>query len=430
VPAAAAPVMTARKGIRIPWSLTSSGKKRRELREFVAGLASRALGILDLHERKSFLEDAIKRTFGFRRAEVLVRPEGPERFSTASTRVRDLLARVLGTLNGIGKPFLNHAVCGRIGATALLGHIDGTYAFAIRQGKKSLGLLVLDTSPQLQLDPELEQLLETLSDQLAIVLENSNLLRGKLELERTIAQQAQMVQLGEMTARIAHEIKNPLSSIKTIIQVVQEDPEVRSRYERDLQLINSELDRLANSVMQLLNFARPSPVPRGPVRLREVTEAVLKFLERDIRNAAASVCNDVPQTLPPLAGDSSVFREIFLNLILNALQAGGAGTHLVLKACEEILELDTERFVSLVVEDDGPGIDPALQTKIFAPFFTTKQRGTGLGLTIVRRNVEHLGGQIMVESPAKDGRGTRFLLHLPLYNPGMAQLEIQNPDRG
>ena len=73
--------MTARKGIRMPWSLASSGKKRRELQGFVSGLPSRALGILDLSERKSFLEDEIKRTFGFRRAEILVRPEGPERDS-------------------------------------------------------------------------------------------------------------------------------------------------------------------------------------------------------------------------------------------------------------------------------------------------------------------------------------------------------------
>src|SRR5438093_473712 len=117
--------MTARNGIRIPWSLASSGKKRRELREFVSGLASRALGILDLPERKSFLEDEIKRTFGFRRAEILFRPEGPERFSTASTRVRDLLARVLGVLDGIRRPFLNQAVTHEIGASALLGQIEG-----------------------------------------------------------------------------------------------------------------------------------------------------------------------------------------------------------------------------------------------------------------------------------------------------------------
>src|SRR5206468_8750487 len=103
---------------------------------------------------------------------------------------------------------------------------------------------------------------------------NSRRRRGKLELERTIAQQTQMVQLGEMTARMAHEIKNPLSSIKTIIQVMQEDPEVRGRYERDLELIQSEVDRLASSVMQLLNFSRPSPVVREAVRLHEVAEGV------------------------------------------------------------------------------------------------------------------------------------------------------------
>jgi signal transduction histidine kinase len=411
--------MTARKGIRIPWSLASSGKKRRELQGFVSGLASRALGILDLPERKSFLEDEIKRTFDFRRAEILVRPEGSERFSTASTRVRDLLARVLGVLDGIRRPFLNQAVTHEIGASALLGHIEGTYAFAIRQGGKSVGILVLDTSPVLQLDPELEQIIQTICEQIAMVLENSSLLRGKLELERTIAQQSQMVQLGEMTARMAHEIKNPLSSIKTIIQVMQEDPEVRGRYERDLELIQSEVDRLASSVMQLLNFARPSPVLREAVRLHEVAEGVVQFLQRDIQKTASIVLNEIPQTLSPVTGNSSIFREILLNLILNAIQAGGAGTRIVLKAREEPLEIDAQRFALLVVEDDGPGVDPAVQPKVFAPFFTTRQRGTGLGLSIVRRHVEHLGGEIRLESPVRDGRGARFLMHLPLHNPGV-----------
>ncbi len=413
--------MTARKGIRIPWTRAPSGKRRRELQEFVTRLAGRALGILDLPERKSFLESEIKDTFGFRRVELLVRPEGPERFSGASTRVRDLLARALGIMDGVRKPFLNDAVAKEIGAAAILGHIDGTYAFAVRQGQKNLGLLVIDTSPRLQLDNGLEHLLLTLCDQLALVLENSSLLRGKLELERTIAQQAQMVQLGEMTARIAHEIKNPLSSIKTIVQVMQEDSEVGQRYGRDLQLVNSELDRLASSVVQLLNFARPSPIMHEEVHLHEAAEAVFKFVERDIKAAGATVSNEIPHGLPSVAGNSSIFREIFLNLILNAVQAGGAGAHIMLRASEAILEVDAERFILLVVEDDGPGIDPAVQSKIFAPFFTTKQRGTGLGLTIVQRNLEHLGGQIAVESPVRDGRGTRFLMHVPLYHPGRRQ---------
>src|SRR5438876_209122 len=200
-----------REGFRLYWRLSHSTRTRRRLQEFVTGLASRALSILELPERKAFLEKEIERSFGFRRVEILIRPEGHERFSSESTRVRSLLARVLGILDGLGLPFLNRAVGKERGVAAILGQIDGTYCFAVKQSQKSLGLLVIDTSPMTQLDADLEKVLLSLCDQLAVVLENSNLLRGKLELERTVSQQAQMVQLGEMTARIAREIRNPAS---------------------------------------------------------------------------------------------------------------------------------------------------------------------------------------------------------------------------
>jgi len=405
-----------REGFRVYWRLSHSTRTRRRLQEFVTGLASRALSILELPERKAFLEKEIERSFGFRRVEILIRPEGHERFSSESTRVRSLLARVLGILDGLGLPFLNRAVGKERGVAAILGQIDGTYCFAVKQSQKSLGLLVIDTSPMTQLDADLEKVLLSLCDQLAVVLENSNLLRGKLELERTVSQQAQMVQLGEMTARIAHEIKNPLSSIKTIVQLMQEDPEMGAKYSKDLALVNAELDRLGHSVAQLLNFARPSGERQEGAHLREVAASVVSFLERDLKTQGSSVSNEIPADLPHVAGNAYLFREVFLNLILNALQAGGAGMQIWLRAWEGVVEDGAERFVLLVVEDNGPGIAPTLQSKIFMPFFTTKQLGTGLGLTIVRRDIEHLGGRITVESPARQERGTRFLMHLPLFD--------------
>jgi len=260
----------------------------------------------------------------------------------------------------------------------------------------------------------LEQTLLDVTAQVALVLDNSNLLKAKLELQHKLDQQAQMVQLGEMTARIAHEIKNPLSAIKTIVQVMQEDQDLRTKYLRDLELINSEIDRLGRSVAQLLNFARPTPERRGRVSLRRAAESALEFLQHDIQRCGARVEDEIPDDLPDAVGDDTVFREVFLNLLLNAIQAGGEGMQITLRAWQGILEDGSERFILLVVEDDGPGVPLELQKKVFDPFFTTKQRGTGLGLAIVKRHIDHLGGRIAVESPARDGRGTRFLIHLPL----------------
>ena len=398
----------------LPWKVASQATNRDKLREFVTGLAIRSLGILETAERKAFMESEIRITFGFRKVEILLKPEGPERFTSESMRVRDILTRVLGILQGTRKPFLNQDVAQGLGVLPVLRSLEATYAFPLRMGEMRLGVLALDSSPQKQLGRDLERILLEVCSQVAVVLANSSLLRGKIELQHELAKQAQMAQLGQMTARIAHEIKNPLSAIKTIIQVMQEDRSLHSRYSRDLDLINSEVDRLSSTVMQLLTFARPASDTVEAVQLWEAAEAVLRFLERDIQLGSVIVDNEIPRDLSPPQGSPAVLREIFLNLILNALQAGGEGTHLRLQAWEGVLEDGSERFVLLVVEDDGPGIPKELHEKVFAPFFTTRQKGTGLGLAIVRRDIEHMGGHITLESPARGGRGTRFLIHLPL----------------
>jgi signal transduction histidine kinase len=406
--------MSSRQGFHLPFKRSPSRREQREIEEMIATLASRALAIVDLPDRKLFLEREIKQGFRFRRAEILLKPEGPERYASESIRVRNLLARTLGILSGSGKPFLNNAIAKEVGVAAILEPLRGTHAFPIHQGTETLGLLIVDASPQAQLPRYTEEKLLDLCRQIAVVFENSNLLRKKLELERALARQAQMVQLGEMTARIAHEIKNPLSSIKTIIQVMCEDRSLQPGYRKDLELINREIDRLGDSVGQLLSFSRPTADGGGIVNLRDEAESVILFLEHDIQNAGVIIANEIPRELARVGGTSSAFREIFMNLILNSIQAGGKGTHVSLAAWEGVLEDDSERFVLIVIEDDGSGIPEEAQAKVFAPFFTTKLRGTGLGLAIVKRNVEQLGGRITLESPARNGKGTRFLIHLPV----------------
>jgi signal transduction histidine kinase len=401
--------------IALAWNRLAGSDAAAGSHEFVASFASRALSILDPEERRAFMEAEIRRALDLHRVEIMVRPEGAERFTSESTRIRGTIGRVLGILDGSGESFLNETVAQRLGVSAILRAMQATCAFPIRQRGMALGLLLIDSSPRDSLAPGLEGVLAALCDQTALVLENSNLLKSRLELQHTIAAQAHMVQLGEMTARIAHEIKNPLSSIKTIVQVMQEDPELKLKYAQDLGLICSEVDRLASTVSQLLSFARPTEVQQESVRLFEVARSVLDFLQHDIQSSGVTTENEIPVELPSVPGATATFREIFLNLLLNAMQAADERTTLIrLTAWEGILEDGSEGFVLLVVEDDGPGVPEQIRERVFTPFFTTRQRGTGLGLSIVKRNVEHLGGRVTLESPVRDGRGTRFLMHLPL----------------
>ncbi len=401
--------------IALAWRKLTGSQEAAGFHDFVTSFASRALAILDPEERKTFMEAEIRREFDLRRAEIMVRPEGAERFTSESTRVRGTIGRVLGILDGSGESFLTESVAQRLGVSAILRAMQATYAFPIRQRGMALGLLLVDSSPLDSLEPGLEGIVTTVCDQIALVLENSNLLKSRLELQHTVAAQAHMVQLGEMTARIAHEIKNPLSSIKTIVQVMQEDPELQHKYAQDLGLICSEVDRLAATVAQLLSFARPTEDQQETVRLVEVAGSVINFLQHDIERSGLTVENEIPTELPSVSGTTATFREIFLNLLLNAMQAADERTTAIrLTAWEGVLEDGSEGFVLVVVEDDGPGVPEQIRDRVFIPFFTTRQRGTGLGLSIVRRNVEHLGGRITLESPIREGRGTRFLMHLPL----------------
>ncbi len=394
----------------------------------MTGIAGRAFGILEPRERKAFLELEIRKAFGFSRVEILLPPERSERFSSESTRVRDILSRIFGILEGTRKPYLNTAIAREIGLPAVLKNIGASHAFPIEHGQSRVGLLIIDCSPKSGLDAPGESMLQTLCSQLALVLENSNLLKAKLQLQNEIAQQAQMVQLGEMTARIAHEIKNPLSSIKTIVQVMQEDPGLRSKYATDLDLINGEIDRLKSSLSQLLDFARPCQQVREKICLRDAAESALSFLRRDIEQQQLLVEDDIPPDLPHVYGNPTALREAFLNLISNSFQACSPGSHIYLQAWEGALSDGSEKYLLLVVEDDGPGIPLDLQAKVLLPFFTTRQRGTGLGLAIVKRNVEQMGGSISLESPARDGHGTRFLMHLPLGSDTKHSDEHDSPD--
>ncbi len=401
--------------MRSPWRRLLARSTAPLSHDVARGFASRALGIIEPEERKTFMEAEIKRLFDFQRVEILVRPEGAERYTSESTRVRGILGRVTGILEGNQATFLNDAVARRLGASPLLDAISATYVFPIRQRQATLGLLLIDSTPRRSLAPEVEHSLVTLCDQAALVLENSSLLKSKLELQHTIAAQAQMVQIGEMTSRIAHEIKNPLSAIKTIVQVMQEDSTLQATYAHDLELIRNEIDRLTVTVGRLLKFASPAREPQESVLLRELAASAVAFLQRDMQAVRITAENEIPSDLPLVSGTGAAFREIFLNLLVNSIQAADDRTTFVrLTAWEGTLEDGSERFVMLVVEDDGPGIPSEVQDRVFQPFFTTRQRGTGLGLAIVRREIEHIGGRISLESPTRDGRGTRFLIHLPV----------------
>ena len=276
-------------------------------------------------------------------------------------------------------------------------------AYPLRREDKVQGLLALDAASA-SLTPDARSILELLADQVAIAIDDSRLLEENLRLERELAERERLASLGRMAATVAHEIKNPLSAIKSIAQVMREDESLRNDYERDLGLIVGETDRLSESVTQLLSFARRESPAGQPLSVDELVRSVVDLFRANAREQGIVLDLQV-KVEAELAGKSvSAVRDALSNLLLNALQATPQGGRVDLIAAAS----DGELVIS--VQDSGSGVPVELRERIWEPFFTTRQRGTGLGLAIVRKRVQEVGGTAVLVSG--NGGGAMFQLRV------------------
>jgi signal transduction histidine kinase len=277
--------------------------------------------------------------------------------------------------------------------------------FPIRRGEEQLGALVV-TPVTADLSGELYGALQVLADQLAATLELCQLIAEKVQLERALAEKAKLAFLGEMATRIAHNVKNPLSSMKTLVQLLEEDTTLPERARRDCQLVISEIDRLNTNISQVLRYAKPARDTDRTVDLAALVASVVNVLRAEAARRQVGIELESRETPCTVQGGEEAASDIVSNLIVNALQASPAGS----AVCVRVANEEPTGHVLLQVEDHGPGIPESLREKIFQPFFTTRPGGTGLGLAIVTRRVEEIGGQVEFVSPLKGegGGGTCF----------------------
>ncbi len=292
----------------------------------------------------------------------------------------------------------------------LLERLEALACYTLWREGRVVGLLIVRGAPQL-LTAEKREVLAVLAGHIAVAVENCQLLEEKVKLERELAERERMASLGQMAATVAHEVKNPLSAIKSITQVMREDGQVSREYARDLDLITGEVDRLSRSVSQLLSFSRPAIVAASAASLKEIVEGAVAIARAEAAEANGrnvTITTDLQAGCDFNGERAAALKEVMINLTLNAVQSLKEGGEVKIES-----ELRDGNRLQVTVTDDGIGIPAALQEKIFEPFFTTKQRGTGLGLAIVARRVRELDGAIKVASPVVNGRGTRFEVILP-----------------
>jgi signal transduction histidine kinase len=290
-------------------------------------------------------------------------------------------------------------------------------AYPLRREERVEGLLLVDAAAT-SLTADTRAVLEILAGQVAIAIDDWRLVEENVRLERRLAERERLAVLGQMAATVAHEIKNPLSAIKSIAQVMREDESLSLEYARDLSLIVGETDRLNQSVGQLLSFARRQPPAERPLRADELVRSVAALFEASAREQRVRISCEI-STDRELTGTAvAALRDSLSNLILNAIQATPAGREINLTVNSEGDQL------CVLVKDSGAGIPPDLRERIWEPFFTTKQRGTGLGLAIVRKRMQEAGGVARL-APAAVGEGARFELRVPLQGEGVSRLRTQ-----
>jgi signal transduction histidine kinase len=279
-------------------------------------------------------------------------------------------------------------------------------AYPLRREENVEGLLALDAASA-SLTPDVRSVIEILANQIAIAIDDSRLLEENVRLERELAERERLAALGRMAATVAHEIKNPLSAIKSIAQVMREDEGLKNEYERDLSLIVGETDRLSQSITQLLSFARKESPAAEPLAVGELVHTLVDLFRANAREQGIDLDCSIT-TDATIAGKSvSALRDALSNLLLNALQATPHGGNVLLTASASDGEL------VIAVQDSGAGVPHELREHIWEPFFTTRQRGTGLGLAIVRKRVQEVGGSASL-GVARNGHGAVFHLRIPI----------------
>ena len=228
------------------------------------------------------------------------------------------------------------------------------------------------------------------------------------ELKKQVETNKRLAAVGKLAAGVAHEIRNPLSSIKGFATYFGKQYEDNATQKETAQIMVREVERINRSVTQLLEFAKPMGVEKKQVDIKELINHSLKLVYNDLDHKKIETKVDIDTKKAVIHTDPDRMNQVLLNLYINAIEALQDRGRLAIK----VLDVPDDRAIEIKVKDNGIGIDQDVIDLIFDPYFTTRSSGTGLGLSIVHRIIENLGGSIRVESTK--GRGTCFIINLPV----------------
>ena len=227
--------------------------------------------------------------------------------------------------------------------------------------------------------------------------------RAQSELRRNRALSA----VGQMTAQIAHEIKNPLGSIRFATEVLRRRGDQSEESKETLEIIDRSVNHLAAIVTELSEFARPKELNRTETDLNKLLDDLMPMVADRLSDKEMRIKREYANDLPSASFDPTELRKLFLNLIINAIDASEPGSEIEVKT-----SAPAKGLVAVAVTDHGAGMDPETRRRVFEPFYTTKQAGTGLGMAIAKKIAELHRGDLGVAS--RLGEGTTITVRLPV----------------
>jgi two-component system sensor histidine kinase HydH len=271
------------------------------------------------------------------------------------------------------------------------------------------------TEIQLNLSPEKGRTLQLAS---MVVLDDNDDFAGEVllirdlttvkQLEKELQRNERLAALGKMAAGVAHELRNPLSSIKGLAVLLKSNFSVPSNEAETADILVKEVERLNRSIGELLDYAKPGQLRRDAASIQEIIGKTVSLVQVDAESYGIAIRLETDDDLPQVLVDKDKMNQVFLNLFLNAIQAMEHGGELTVRT-----EID-ERTIIITVRDNGVGIEPENLGRVFDPYYTTKNDGTGLGLAMSSKIVEEHGGWIEVSSVAGEYTEVRVVLPLLL----------------
>jgi signal transduction histidine kinase len=255
------------------------------------------------------------------------------------------------------------------------------------------------------------ELLSTLANQTAIAIENARLYEDLKRSKSYIRRADRLASLGTLTAGLAHEIRNPLVAIKTLTQLLPErldDEEFRNQF---LQIASGEVDRISSLVNELLDFARSSDPKLEQEDIDSVLDGMILLVSTETKKKQINIIKDYANNLPPIQIDREQIKQVFLNILLNAIEATRENGKITVKT-RVFTKPGGENYIQIEFTDTGCGIPEEYLEDIFNPFFTTKSTGSGLGLSISNQIIQDHRGYIDVDS--HQHKGSSFFINLPV----------------